>query len=657
MRTALVIAFVTVTFVPGAVATVAGVLAFSASMRSEAERTAQTHIRIASDMAAERMQQRAAVLSGFASQSRILDAVAARRRILPKELQAAAGAARCSYVLAVDTSGRVVGASAGPAAGGFGNSPLVFNAVVGRNSTGFERLSPAEVALRDLADPTSLAVRETAGGTVRHKKLEGVTALVSAVPIVGRDGSALGALVGVEAVNGSTSFVDDVAQRLGGTATVFQDEVRVSTTVRTKDGERAWGTVASDPVQRTVLDGGGTFTGVADVVGHANEAAYVPIKDSKGRAIGMLYVGFPTDPYDAATRLFALRFIGAAALGLGLAIAAAFWLSGVLSRPLAAVGEAARQVAERDLTVSAPVDGTRETAELGTAFNAMVATLSQVIVHASGTATRLRTIAEDLERQSESQADSATMQASAVTETTATLEELAATFGAVAAGAEEVMRLAEDALEAAQQGRSMLDASQSELERLFTGAAQVAEAADGVTGASAEIAGAIGIIESIAEQTKILALNAAIEASRAGEAGRGFGVVAAQIRELADSVSASTSRIDLVVKEIRRSTSSLADMSRDQNRMAEESVGLGRKAAGAFGDILEQMQSTAAAARQIAAAAVEQRTATTQVVQAMQQVSTSSNETAHAARQVNTAAQEVRQSGVELDDNLRGFRR
>jgi methyl-accepting chemotaxis protein len=643
--------------VPLAVAAVVAGLAFQASMQDQARTAINKDMRTAVAMVDDRIARTTATLdtnAALGDYRERLDGGAAPG--LATELGQAATQAKATYVLLVDRSGVVIGSSRGPGGASMYGSSVVRDALAKRAGGSFEVLSAEEVARRGLEASTTLTVKPAPNATPHRDQVKGAMALVSAVPVMDTSRRVQGALVAVEVMNRSTGFVDELTTRLGGTAaTVFQDEVRVSTSVRLDDGERAWGTPAADAIQKAVLADGKQYVGEASVVGRPYQTSYTPLLDPQGKTVGMLFVGFPLATYQQAQTTFLLRFLLATAVGLGMALTAGSFIARRLTAPLAAVNDAAQAVSAGDLHVTAPVGGTSETAAVGEAFNAMIAGLSDLITGASATSSRLRSISADLKAQSDLQVESTQRQASAVTETTATLEELAATYTSVAAGAEEVMRLAEDAVEAAQDGQTTVERSSKGLEQLFGGTIAVAHAAQGVTTASEEIAGAIFIIESIAEQTKILALNAAIEAARAGEAGKGFGVVAAEIRGLADSVSESTARIERMVREIREATRGLSDLATEQSGLAEQSVSFGQDTSRSFQSILDRMVSTAQAAREIAAASSQQRAASSQVVTAMHQVTQSQTDSATAARRVSEAAEGVAREGADLDERLRGF--
>ena len=158
---------------------------------------------------------------------------------------------------------------------------------------------------------------------------------------------------------------------------------------------------------------------------------------------------------------------------------------------------------------------------------------------------------------------------------------------------------------------------------------------------SQEIGRVLVIIDEIAEQTKILALNAAIEAARAGEAGKGFAVVAEEIRQLADSVTESTSEIGRVVREIQSSTSSLVMSTERAQKKVDEGRDLALKTAISLEKIVSQVEETTDSAKQISIATQQQRTASDQVVVSMREMAQVSVQAAEASRQIQGAMAEL----------------
>ena len=217
----------------------------------------------------------------------------------------------------------------------------------------------------------------------------------------------------------------------------------------------------------------------------------------------------------------------------------------------------------------------------------------------------------------------------------------------MADGARRVLDIAEDSLEAAQQGRGSIETSVINVEMLAGGSVAVAQGAEHLGEVAEDISQVTTLISSIAEQTKILALNAAIEAARAGEAGKGFGVVATEIRTLADSVSTSAGRIAQLVDGIQGASRILTETANSQGDSATNTVQSAAQTRRSFDDILEQMERTAHAAREIAAAAQQQQAASRQIVEVMHQVSSGVTGNAAASQQLASSADNIQTRGRE----------
>ena len=661
MSATLTIAFAAVSLVPLLIAAAVGYWSFNSTMDTEASSTIREHGRMALDIVDDRGLQREAHLRNLAADRTLVAALStgglSDRMVAADRLKQSAWDLKLTYVLLLDPHGTVVSGTDATKGFGYdrGADPLTRQAAYGTVQTAFEVVPEAELDALGLSGAS--AVKVTASpGLSKRAVTTGALALTSVMPIKSGSGQTLGTLAAVEVVNNSSDLVDRLVSRLGGTATLFQDEVRVATTVLTTGGKRAIGTVASRPVQTTVLAGKKQFVGPADVVGNRYQTMYQPLRDVAGRTIGALYVGIPLTPYVTATDVFLLRMMLALLGGLAVAGIAGRMVARSVARPVEAVSEAAGKVSAGDLQVQVPVTGASEIARLGGAFNAMTSGLSSTIRSVREIISQLGTVSAQLVTASDRQSQVVTRQVAAAHETTATLEEMAASYRAVAAGAQEVMRLADEALSTAESGHATAEESMGSLERLQTAAAGTAESARDLSETTVEIGEVLTLIDNIAEQTKILALNAAIEAARAGEAGKGFGVVATEIRSLADSVSHSTARIDDLVRGIQASSGSLSRLADDQAGLATTGVELGRRSADAFSDILDRMAHTASAAREIATAAAQQGAASGQVLQAMEQVTTAASESSAAADEVAQAARALDDKGHQLQSGVEGFR-
>jgi two-component system NtrC family sensor kinase len=209
--------------------------------------------------------------------------------------------------------------------------------------------------------------------------------LRAAAPIFDRSENLIGVLYGGVLLNRRYEVVDKVKETFFqdarhdgqdiGTATIFQDDVRISTNVRNEDGTRATGTRVTEEVYDRVVREGGRWIGRAYVVNNRYISAYEPIRDIQGDITGILYVGILEEPYIALRRRTTLLFLAISLGGALFAIALAGVISRKLSVPIKQVVYAARAVARGNLHAKVAIRSSRELAQLADAFNSMASAL------------------------------------------------------------------------------------------------------------------------------------------------------------------------------------------------------------------------------------------------------------------------------------------
>lgn len=214
--------------------------------------------------------------------------------------------------------------------------------------------------------------------------------LISAVPVHDVTGRTAAVIYAGQVINRDFGIVDQVWQELyleetrrsGGTGTVtlFLGDVRVSTNVRTRDGQRALGTRVSDEVREAVLDGGGTWNGRAYVVDAWYITAYEPIRNVAGQTIGMLYVGLPEASYVATRNSVIISFLLIASVGFLLVLGVTYLGIQRMTRPLGQMVDATRSIAAGDFEHEVEVDARSEgeIARLAGSFNLMLHSLREM---------------------------------------------------------------------------------------------------------------------------------------------------------------------------------------------------------------------------------------------------------------------------------------
>jgi methyl-accepting chemotaxis protein len=302
----------------------------------------------------------------------------------------------------------------------------------------------------------------------------------------------------------------------------------------------------------------------------------------------------------------------------------------VASVELACEGEIGRKV---------EVTTEDEFAALARNYNQMLDLIVYLLRQTQDSSGRIAESANEILSASEQQASGSAEQAASISQTTATMEELAATYRQIAENANHVVSMAEASLDSAENGQQAVMNTLTAMEQIKGRAQSSANKILALGERSQQIGQVLSIINSIADQTKILALNAAIEAARAGEAGKGFSVVASEIRKLAESVVESTGEIGSIMSEIQGAANDLVLSTEQELRQVQDGVDLAHVTGESLDRILEMIEQTTVAAKEISAATQQQRSATEQVVNAMKEVAAVAQQTAVGSRQVAGAAE------------------
>jgi methyl-accepting chemotaxis protein len=235
--------------------------------------------------------------------------------------------------------------------------------------------------------------------------------------------------------------------------------------------------------------------------------------------------------------------------------------------------------------------------------------------------------ATELQAAANQQASGSKEQATAMAEITTTISELLATSRQIAESAQRVARVAEDTAEAGRfgedtvrEGGEAIDGIRRQVEAIVSHMLDLGRK-------SQEIGGILEIITELAEQTNILAVNAAIEAAGAGEAGRRFGVVAEEIRKLADRVSGSTKEIRTLIQDVRAAVNASVMTTETASKTVNAGTAHFASVANSFRDISRLVRTTNEAAREIELSTKQQATAVEQVNRGVTDVAQAARET------------------------------
>jgi methyl-accepting chemotaxis protein len=344
--------------------------------------------------------------------------------------------------------------------------------------------------------------------------------------------------------------------------------------------------------------------------------------------------------------------LGVSALVLAVWSLAQYFIAKRSLDPLSAIVLSVQSACQGDIGHKVEVTTTDEVGTLGTSYNQMLDLIVYLIRQTQESSKRLAASSNDILSATEQQASGSAQQAASISETTATMEELASTYRQIAENADQVVTMAEASLGSAENGQQAVANTLSAMEEIKSRTQASANKILALGERSQQIGQVLSIINSIADQTKILALNAAIEAARAGEAGKGFSVVAVEIRKLAESVVDSTGEIGGIMTEIQSSANDLVISTEQELRQVQAGVDLAHSTGDSLDRILELIEQTTIAAKEISAATQQQKSATDQVVKAMREVAAVAQQTAAGSRQVASGAEAL--SGMAKESSQVG---
>ena len=328
-----------------------------------------------------------------------------------------------------------------------------------------------------------------------------------------------------------------------------------------------------------------------------------------------------------------------------------------LERAVRAYGDLAARIASGDLTARATVDDdTDELGQLGSSLNRMAASLERLVEEIGAAATSLASATNEILAATSQQVSSATEEAAAVRETAGTVLEVRQTAEMAARKTRLVAELAQRVEQTAVGGRQSVEesvqSSEGARERMLTLSERIlafSEQAQTIAEINATVA-------ELAGQSNLLAVNAAIEAAKAGEASKGFAIVAAEVKELGARSKEATVQVRRIVTDIQKSAQSAVMAAEQGVRAAESGTTIAQRSGAAMEILTASITEASEAAQQINASAEQQQAGMDQIAQAMQHIEQASTQTVAATQQVERAAADLSQLAQKLTETIHGVR-
>lgn len=319
-----------------------------------------------------------------------------------------------------------------------------------------------------------------------------------------------------------------------------------------------------------------------------------------------------------------------------------YMISQIISRPLARVNQLVQQVAGGNLKNTLDISTKDEIGQLAQGMNNMVVSLRETVSNILGHSQSLAAASQQISASTQEIASGNASQANDAQTISDLFKELSSAIHAVARNTEQASELSGETVRIAEEGSEVIQSSSESMKSVSLQMTRLEED-------SQKVGDIIGVIEDIADQTNLLALNAAIEAARAGEQGRGFAVVADEVRKLAERSGEATKQITGIIKGMQENTQASV-------KSVQESAELSERTGESFGHIVSYVNDAGQKVAEIAAASEQQAAQTSNVLSAVENISATTQQAAASSEETAATAQSLAQMAEELQRSVSVFK-
>jgi methyl-accepting chemotaxis protein len=475
---------------------------------------------------------------------------------------------------------------------------------------------------------------------------------------------------GNKIINEDTEFVDEFKSATNSPATIFMGDIRVATNVL-KDGKRALGTKVSSEVADVVVNQGKDFVGETIVVDKKYMAKYIPIKDGKGKVVGIWFTGVEKDSVNSKIRNTMYKNAALALLAIIIGIIISFVFASNINRRIKKILEALKHVASGDLSNECSVTSKDEIAEIADSINEMTSGMRSLVQDMKDNSEQLyndsialASVSKEMSNTSEGVANAiqdvasgTSVQANDISDVTVILSDFGKAIDGIVSSIQTIDKNSSNI-------SSLAVTSNSSMESLISSVNEMKSSFDSFKTKIFNLGNEINrineittVINSVAAQTNLLALNAAIEAARAGEAGRGFSVVADEIRKLAVQSKVSSESISSLIVNISKDTDLMVDSTGIMSSKFDNQLDNINIAVNSFKDIIISIEEIIPQIQKISLASGNISEEKSRFIEKLenassiaQEVSASSEEIAASSEEMTASSEEVAATAEELSN-------
>ena len=348
--------------------------------------------------------------------------------------------------------------------------------------------------------------------------------------------------------------------------------------------------------------------------------------------------------------------IAIAVISLVLGVTIGIWISTGIKRSLNNTNNTIRQIADNNDLSLRVAEGKDELGEMGANFNQMMGHLSTALNEVSSAATQLAAASEETSAVTEEARRGVNKQQSETDQVATAMNEMTASMHEVARNASQAAEAVASADAETSAGTRVVEQSVTAINGLAAEVQKASGVIEELATDSQNIGSVLDVIKDIAEQTNLLALNAAIEAARAGEQGRGFAVVADEVRTLAQRTQESTAQIQTTIESLQGRASKAVAVMGEGQKMAEQGVSQAGEAGSSLSGISAAITTIGDMTHQIASAAEQQSAVSEEINRSIVTISEATNEMSLGSEHVSKASYDIAQLATELQTSVSRFK-
>jgi len=355
----------------------------------------------------------------------------------------------------------------------------------------------------------------------------------------------------------------------------------------------------------------------------------------------------------ASSRYWVIGMI-VAAVALGIVLLVSITKS--IANPVRKTMAVLQSLAARDLTTALDIDSTDELGVMAVALNRTIEVLRGTLATITQSAEQLASASEEISAGAGQTAESSRTQSDQTLQVATAMQEMSSTVLQISDNSQKASDASRNAAEAARNGGKVVEETLVTMRGIADSTSKVASTVTELGKGSEKIGKIISVIDDIADQTNLLALNAAIEAARAGEQGRGFAVVADEVRKLAERTTKATKEIADMIKSIQRETQNAVQAMEQEIKEVQVGVEKTTASGAALHEIIKMSEDVGDMIATIATAATEQSATTEQINSNVSQISGSTQESSAAAAQTSKACSDLSSLAFDLQHLVKQFK-